>query len=269
MRHRSTLLFAVLGLTLAALPSGADTPLRLATTTSTENSGLLQFLLPKAEAELGFKVHVVAVGSGKALKLGENGDVDIILSHAPELEEQFVKDGFGIDRRPVMYNDFIIVGPRSDPAAVRQATSTADAFARIARAQAPFISRGDESGTHQKEKAIWALAAIAPDGPWYISAGLGQGGTLLMASEKEAYTLSDRGTYLSYKQRAELPILYEGDPPLMNPYTMMIVNPARQPHVQSARAAKLLDWFTSEKGQELIGSFAVDGKVLFHPGTPP
>lgn len=268
MKRLSTILVFVLGLGSPSILA-AGTPLRMATTTSTENSGLLEFLLPKAAADLGFEVHVVAVGSGKALKLGRNGDVDLILSHAPELEEKFVEDGFGVDRRPVMYNDFIVVGPENDPASVRQAASVADAFARIARAGAPFISRGDESGTHQKEKAIWKLAGITPEGTWYISAGLGQGGTLLMASEKQGYTLSDRGTYLSYKKRAELPIVFEGDPPLMNPYTMMIVNPARHPHVQSGDAKRLLEWFTSKKGQDLIGSFTVGGQVLFRPGTPP
>jgi len=263
---RTAIVLSVVALTAPAL---ADTPVRLATTTSTDNSGLLQFLLPKAEAKLGFKVHVVAVGSGKALKLGENGDVDIILSHAPELEETFVKDGWGIDRRPVMYNDFVIIGPESDPADVRQAASVADAFARIARAKAPFISRGDESGTHQKEKAIWAAAGVKPDEAWYVSAGRGQGATLLMAGEKQAYALSDRGTYLSYKQRSDLPILYQGGALLVNPYTMMIVNPERHPYVQFERAKSLLDWFTSAEGQALIGSFTAEGQVLFHPGVPP
>ena len=271
MRVSPRSIFLILtGLTLLvqASPLYADEALRLATTTSTENSGLLTYLLPKAQEKLGFKVHVIAVGSGKALKLGENGDVDLILSHAPELEEKFVAGGWGVDRRAVMYNDFILVGPDADPANVRQATNAADAFGRIALRQHPFISRGDESGTHQKEKFLWQSTGITPEGDWYISAGRGQGGTLLMANEKQAYTLSDRGTFLTFGQRTELSIVYQADPPLMNPYTMMVVNPARHPHVQYERAKALLDWFVSEEGQRLIGSFEVEGQVLFHPGAP-
>jgi tungstate transport system substrate-binding protein len=247
----------------------ADEALRLATTTSTENSGLLGHLLPKAEGKLGFKVHVIAVGSGKALKLGENGDVDVVLSHAPELEEKFIAAGWGVDRRAVMYNDFVLVGPDSDPAGVRQAVSTADALRRIARGRHRFISRGDESGTHQKEKSLWREAGIDPQGEWYVSAGRGQSGALLMADEKQGYTLSDRGTYLTFQQRAELPILFQADAVLMNPYTMMAVNPARHPHAQYERAKALLDWFTSEEGRHLIAEFKVNGQVLFHPGAPP
>lgn len=269
MRRYSSLAAVVLALALAAASVGAaDTPVRLATTTSTDNSGLLQFLLPQAEDALGFKVHVIAVGSGKALKLGENGDVDIILSHAPELEARFIEDGWGIDRRPVMYNDFILVGPTADPADVRRASSAADAFARIAAAKQTFISRGDESGTHLREQALWRAAAITPAGSWYVSAGRGQGATLLMAGEMQGYTLSDRGTYLTFKRRDDLPIVYENDPPLMNPYSIMLVNPARHAHAQHERGRRLLDWFTSAPGQHAIGSFVVEGQVLFHPGSP-
>jgi tungstate transport system substrate-binding protein len=253
----------------AAVPSLAQEHLRLATTTSTDQSGLLQVLLPPFEQRFHVQVDVIAVGSGKALKLAENGDADVVLSHAPALEQAFMQAGFGVNRRDVMYNDFIIVGPPSDPAQLRAAAGAADAFKNLAAAQATFISRGDESGTHQKEKELWKAAGITPGGAWYVSAGLGMGEVLLMANERQAYTLSDRGTFLAYKKRDDLTILLQGDPVLFNPYTITAVNPARHPHVKYIEAMLLIAWCTCPEGQALIGGFRQDGEVLFHPTAIP
>ncbi len=260
---------ALLALWLAATPVLAQEHLRLSTTTSTENSGLLAVVLPPFEQRYHLKVDVIPVGSGKALKLAENGDVDVVLSHAPALEEAFMRAGFGVNRRDVMYNDFIVVGPPADPAHIRGSTGAADAFKKLAAAAALFVSRGDESGTHEKEKEIWRAAGISPAGSWYVSAGQGMGAVLLMANERQAYTLADRGTYLAYKQRDELVILEEDDPLLFNPYTITAVNPARHPQAKYMEAMQLIAWLTSPAGQQLIGSFKQDGQVLFHPVAVP
>ena len=263
------LLYGFVLLLCAAAPAAAQEHLRLSTTTSTENSGLLAVVLPPFEQRVHLKVDVIAVGSGKALKLAENGDVDVVLSHAPELEEAFMKAGFGVNRRDVMYNDFIIVGPPADPAHLRSAANATEAFKKLAAAQAMFISRGDESGTHQKEKELWKAAGVTPTGSWYVSAGQGMGEVLLMANERQAYTLSDRGTYLAYKKKDELVIVSQGDPAFFNPYTITAVNPARHSGVKYIEAMQLIAWFTSPEGQKLIGSFSVDGEVLFHPTAVP
>jgi len=258
-------------LLLALLPTAtsAQEHLRLSTTTSTEQSGLLRVVLPPFEQRFRLKVDVISVGSGKALKLAENGDVDVVLSHAPELEAAFMQAAYGVNRRSVMYNDFIIVGPPNDPAQLRGTTSAAAAFKKIAAAQAMFISRGDESGTHQKEKEIWKAAGVTPSGTWYVSAGLGMGEVLLMANERQAYTLSDRGTYLTYKQRGDLGIIVQGDPVLFNPYTITAVNPAKHAHTKYIEAMQLIAWFTSPEGQKLIGDYKQEGEVLFHPTAVP
>ncbi len=259
-------LFSWVVLILAPVrPAAAQEHLRLSTTTSTEQSGLLAVILSPFEQRFHLKVDVIAVGSGKALKLAENGDVDVVLSHAPELEAAFMQAGFGVNRRDLMYNDFIIVGPPNDPAQLRGTTNAVDAFKKLAAAQAVFISRGDDSGTHQKEKELWRAAGIAPSGAWYVSAGQGMGPVLLMANERQAYTLSDRGTYLAYKKRDELQILSQGDPALFNPYMIAAVNPARYPTAKYIEAMQLIAWLTSPEGQKLIGSYKQDGEVLFHP----
>ena len=264
---KGSLVFSLL--ILLSVPVRAQQHLRLSTTTSTENSGLLQVVLPPFEERFHLKVDVISVGSGKALKLAENGDVDVVLSHAPELEEVFMKAGFGVNRRDVMYNDFVIVGPPSDPAHLRDADGALNALKRLAAAPAPFISRGDESGTHQKERELWRTAGITPSGPWYVVAGQGMGATLMMAIEQRAYTLVDRGTYLAYKQRDELPIVVQGDPLLFNPYTIIAVNPARHPHVQYVAAMELIAWLTSPEGQRLIAGLTQGGEPLFHPTAVP
>ncbi len=247
----------------------AQERIRLATTTSTENSGLLAVLLPPFEARFRLGVDVIPVGSGKALKLAENGDVDVVLSHAPALEEEFVRDGFGVNPRQVMYNDFVLVGPEEDRAHLREASGVADAFGKLVSAGAEFISRGDESGTHEKELEVWKAAGIVPGGDWYLSAGLGMGAVLRMADEREAYTLADRGTFLAYRRRGDLTIVCEGDAMLRNPYTIIAVNPARHPGVHYIEAMQLIAWVTSPDGQRVIGSFTVGGEVLFHPLAGP
>lgn len=260
-------MFAVLLVLSTTAP--AQEHLRLSTTTSTESSGLLAVILPPFEQRFHLKVDVIAVGSGKALKLAENGDVDVVLSHAPELEQAFMAAGFGVNRRDLMYNDFIIVGPPSDPAHLRGTASATEAFKKLAAAPTTFVSRGDESGTHQKEKELWKAAGITPQGSWYLSAGQGMGEVLLMANERQAYTLADRGTYLAYKKRDELVIVVEGDRALFNPYTVTAVNPAKHPEVKYVEAMELIAWLTSPAGQKLIGSFQQEGQVLFHPTAVP
>ncbi len=261
------LLMAGLFVLLLSSSASAQTRLRLATTTSTDNSGLLGAVLPPFEQKYGIKVDVIAVGTGKALKLAENGDVDVVLVHAREAEEEFINNGFGTNRRDVMYNDFIIVGPGSDPAGIKQSAKASDAFAAIERKTAPFISRGDDSGTHKKELEIWNAAGVKPKGEWYIEAGQGMGAVLHMADEKQAYTLTDRGTWIAFAKKLDLAILLEGDPALFNPYGIIAVNPARHPHVNYMEAMLLIAWFTSPEGQKLIAEFKKDGQALFVPSA--
>ncbi len=243
--------------------------IRLATTTSTDNTGLLAALLPPFEAKYKTKVAVIAVGTGKALKLAENGDMDVVLVHAPEAEDEFMKKGFGVNRRDVMYNDFVLVGPPDDPAKAKTSVNAAEAFRRIAEAGASFVSRGDDSGTHQKERSIWKQAGVEPKGTWYMEAGQGMGAVLQIADEKRAYTLTDRGTLLAYAQKLELAILYENEPTLYNPYGIIAVNPAVHRHVNYMGAMQLIAWFTSPEGQDIIGNFKKDGLALFVPMAVP
>lgn len=250
-------------ISLTALPAAAEERLRMSTTTSTENSGLLAVLLPPFEKKHGCNVDVVAVGTGKALKLGEAGDVDVVFVHARALEDKFVAAGFGVDRRDVMYNDFVVLGPPDDPAGIVNTPSVRDAFRTIAAKQSPFVSRGDDSGTHQKEKEIWAAAGIAPKGPWYVEAGQGMGEVVNMATQKRGYTLSDRGTYIAFRKKTDLVIVRQGDRNLWNPYGMIAVNPKRDPHVKYDLARKLIDFVTGPEGRALISGFKVDGAPLF------
>ena len=247
------------------LPAYAQQVLRLSTTTSTENSGLLDYLLPAFEAESGLKVQVIAVGTGKALELAKNGDVDVTLVHARLSEDRFVMDGHGVQRRDVMYNDFIIVGPESDPAGIAGMKDVVAALKRIADANARFISRGDNSGTDQMEQAYWKEAGAKPSGSSYISAGLGMGQVLTMAQEMQAYTLSDRATYVAYRAKTGLSIAVEGDEKMFNPYGIIAVNPARHPDVNYKGAMRLIHWITSPAGQQRISDFRLDGQQLFFP----
>jgi len=241
----------------------------MATTTSTDNSGLLEVILPPFEKMCGVTVDVIAVGTGKAIKLGESGNVDVILVHAPQAEKRFIAQGYGINRRDVMHNDFIIVGPASDPAQIKGEKSVTKAFRRIAQTSSMFISRGDDSGTHKKEKEIWKKAGIIPQGTWYLEAGQGMGTVLQMAHEKIAYTFSDRGTYLAYRSKIGLVIISEGDPILYNPYGVIAVNPARHPHVNYVKAMALIGWLTSPECQRMIAQFKKGGEILFHPDAIP
>lgn len=245
---------------------GADI-LRLGTTTSTEDSGLLKYLLPEFEAKYNLRVHVISTGTGKALKLGENGDVDALLVHSRPDEEKFISDGFGVNRRDVMYNDFIIVGPANDPAKVRGMTDAVAALKKILVTKSPFISRGDQSGTHKMEQRLWNMAGVQPVGDYYLSIGQGMGETLNMASSKQAYTLSDRGTYIAYKQRATLDVLVTGDPRIYNAYGVMAVNPKRYASVNFEGAQKFIGWITSADGQQRIASFRAHGEQLFFPNA--
>jgi tungstate transport system substrate-binding protein len=262
---KKVLLFALALCLVAVLLPAQTGRLRLSTTTSTENSGLLAVLLPPFEAKTGLKVDVIAVGTGQALKLGEAGDVDVVLVHARELEDRFVADGYGVNRRDVMHNDFIIIGPASDPAGVRGMKDAAAALKRIADRGAVFVSRGDNSGTHVKEQSLWAAAGIKPSGRWYREAGQGMGPVITMTNDLQGYTLADRGTYLSMKDKVDLPILVEGDPRLFNPYGIIALNPDRFRHVAYFEAMELIAWMTSVEGQKIIGDYKVEGEVLFFP----
>jgi len=262
MLQRFIIVLAMILLT-ATVASAAER-LRLSTTTSTENSGLLKILLPPFEAQNNCKVDVIAVGTGKSLKIGEAGDADIVFVHARALEDRFVADGFGVNRRDVMYNDFVILGPDDDPAGVRGVKTAAAALAKIAASQAFFISRGDESGTHQKEREIWQAAGLKPAGAWYVEAGQGMGEVIVMATEKRAYTLADRGTYNAFKKtKTDLKILFEGEQGLFNPYGIIAVNPAKHPHVKYDLAMKLIEYVTSPAGQQLLAGYKVDGAPIF------
>lgn len=239
--------------------------LKLATTTSTENSGLLAQLLPPFEEKYNIKVDVVAVGTGAAMKLGENGDADVLLVHAREAEDKFIQDEYGVNRRDVMYNDFIILGPANDPAKIKEGKNAVSALTKIANQKSFFISRGDNSGTDQKEKALWKIANITPEGKWYMEAGQGMGATLQIANEKEAYVLCDRATFIAYKNKIELVILSEGDPLLFNPYGVIAINPDRYPHVKYMEAMQLIAWVTSVEGQKIIREYKIDEEILFYP----
>lgn len=239
--------------------------LKMATTTSTENSGLLGKLLPPFEEKYNIKVDVIAVGTGAAIKLGENGDVDILFVHAREAEDKFIQDEYGVNRRDVMYNDFIVLGPSNDPAKIKEEKSIVSALTKIANQNAFFISRGDDSGTDKKEKSVWQMANIKPDGAWYMEAGQGMGATLQIANEKQAYVLCDRGTFIAYKNKIGLVILYEGDALLFNPYGVIAVNPDRYSHVKYMEAMQLIAWVTSIEGQNIIREYKIEGEILFHP----
>ena len=259
-------LFATAFVALAFGTTAYAGDLRMATTTSTENSGLLKVLLPKFEAATGIHVQVIAVGTGKAVKLGESGDVDVVLVHARQLEDAFVASGGGIDRRDVMYNDFILVGPTDDPAHLRGQKDVIQGMARIASTGAKFISRGDNSGTDVMEQSYWKAANIDPKGkPWYVSAGLGMGEVLNMAAQMNAYTLSDRATYGAYRAKTGLDIVLAGDTRMFNPYGIIAVNPKKYPTTNYTDATKLIEWITSPAGQQAIADFKVSGEQVFFP----
>jgi tungstate transport system substrate-binding protein len=254
----------------ASSVEAADRSITLASTTSTEQSGFFDHILPLFEAQTSIHVNVVAAGTGQALKIGERGDADVLLVHDRAGEEKFMAEGHGIDRRPVMFNDFIIVGPRSDPASIRGFHSAKEAFAKIAEIKASFASRGDDSGTHRMELRQWKAAEIKPTGAWYRETGQGMGPTLNIASELNAYTLSDRATWAKFKGKRDLDVLLEGDPSLYNPYSSILVNPVKSPSINAKEAKTWHEWITTAAGQKAIQSFKIEGQpVFFLPDANP
>ena len=261
----------LVGLALAVDAGGgaARDFITVASTTSTENSGLFGYILPLFQEKSGIEVRVVAQGTGQALETGKRGDADAVFVHAKAAEEAFVAEGWGMQRFEVMYNDFVLVGPPADLAGVKCKASAAEAMVAIAAAEAPFASRGDNSGTDQAEKALWAVAGVMPSGDWYRETGSGMGATLNIAAEMQAYSLTDRGTWISFKNRGGLEVLFEGDPVLFNQYGVILVNPEKHPTVKTEQGKAFIDWLTSEEGQAAIASFKIDGQQLFFPNAEP
>lgn len=259
--------YVLLGLLTTAPAEAQKSAVILATTTSTQDSGLLDVLVPLFEKRTGYTVKTIAVGTGQSLALGDRGEADVVLVHAPKLELEYLAKGNLTNRRLVMHNDFILVGPPADPAGTKGVKKTAEAFKKIAESKAPFVSRGDNSGTHSKERSLWKVAGISPRGRWYIESGQGMGATLTIASEKSAYTLTDRATYLAFKKRVSLAILLEGDAPLLNIYHVMEVSPAKYPRVNAAGGKAFADFMVSPEAQAVIKIFGADkyGEPLFFP----
>jgi tungstate transport system substrate-binding protein len=258
------------GTTLVAAGCSASpaASLTLATTTSTQDSGLLDVLVPRFRSQTGIEVKVVAVGTGQALELGGRGDADVLLVHDPTAEKHFMDEGFGALRQEVMHNDFLLVGPPEDPAGVKGQAAIAEAFTRIGRQEAPFVSRGDRSGTHLKERAVWHRAGIEPRGAWYLQAAAGMAQVLRVADQKRAYTLTDRGTFLAQRQGLSLVALSEGDPLLRNQYSVIVVNPAKHPHVHEQAARQFAQFLLAPETRKVIAEFGTDrfGQPLFFVG---
>lgn len=264
---RAACAWTALALALAAPMSHARETITVASTTSTEQSGLFRHLLPQFERATGIEARIVAVGTGQALDLGRRGDADVVFVHDEAAERKFIADGSGVKRFPVMYNDFILVGPRSDPAGAR-GKDIAAALKKIAARQAPFASRADKSGTHAAELRYWKAAGIhRPAGAWYRETGSGMGPTLNAASAMGAYALADRGTWLNFRNRGELAVLVEGDTRLFNQYGVMLVNPAKHPHVKREAGRKFIDWLVSPAGQKAIAGYTIGGEQLFFPNA--
>lgn len=257
---------------VTALPpaAAAEDFIIVQSTTSTQNSGLLDAILPAFQEKTGIEVRVVAVGTGQALKNAANGDGDVLLVHAKPAEEKFIKDGFGVERLDVMYNDFVIIGPKTDPAGIRSMNNGPAALAKIADAKAPFASRGDDSGTHKKEIRLWEMTnadPVAASGEWYRETGSGMGATLNAATGMNAYTISDRATWLAFENKGNLEVLAEGDDRLFNQYGVILVNPERHAAVNAEFGQNFIDWLTGPDGQKAIASYKVDGEQLFFPNA--
>ena len=264
--------FALCALAVATSAKSESRSITVASTTSTQNSGLFDWLLPRFTEETGIGVQVVAVGTGQAIRIAANGDADLLLVHHEPSERKFVADGLGLARHPVMHNDFVLVGPVTDPAGVRGISEITMALRHIGENKQVFVSRGDDSGTHKKELELWNASGFDPrpaSGSWYREAGSGMGATLNTASAMGAYTLSDRATWVSFGNKGDIEILLEGDPPLNNPYAAIVVNPERHPHVRVNEAQAFVDWLTSARGQAAIASFCVEGQQLFFPDVVP
>ena len=263
----STVLAALVGCAVSTATLAADKYITVASTTSTANSGLFDDILPKFTAKTGIEVRVVAVGTGQAIRLAKNGDADVLFVHHRPSEEKFVAEGYGVKRFDVMYNDFVIAGPKADPAGIKGCKSATDSFKKIAMAKAPYASRGDDSGTHKREKSVWKAAGVKAEGSWYRSTGSGMGATLNTASAMGAYALSDRGTWISFKNKGELEILCEGDKALFNPYGVILVSPRKFPHIKADLGGTFIQWLVSADGQKAIGDFRLGGQTLFTPSA--
>lgn len=272
MTNALSRLAAAAALSLATLTSAAqaqDTFITVASTTSTEASGLFDHILPMFREKTGIEVRVVAQGTGQALETGRRGDADVVFVHSRPAEDQFVEEGHGVARHDVMSNDFVIVGPGDDPAGVSGMKDATAAFVAIAEAQATFASRGDDSGTHQAELRLWQAAGVEPEGAWYRELGSGMGATLNTAAQLPAYVLTDRGTWLSFANRGPLELVVEGDERLFNPYGVILVNPQRHPHVKAEEGRAFIDWLLSDEGQHAIASFTIGGEPLFFRNAEP
>jgi tungstate transport system substrate-binding protein len=256
--------------TPATIAWSAESFITVASTTSTEQSGLFRHLLPQFEKSAGVQVRVVALGTGQALDMARRGDADVVFVHDPAAEEKFVQEGFGVKRYPVMYNDFVLIGPASDPAGVKGKPDVLEALRRIHARAVPFVSRGDKSGTHAAELRLWKAAGVDPipaRGKWYREIGAGMGPALNTASATNAYVLADRGTWLSFRNRGELTVLVQGDQRLFNQYGVILVDPSRHPHVKREQAQKFIDWLVSPAGQKAIASYTIGGEQLFFPNA--
>jgi len=256
---------SVVALVMFTSNSLASDVLRMSTTTSTENSGLLAVLNPAFEAQHNIKLEVIAVGTGKALRMGAQGDVDVVFVHAPAAELKYVKSGDFVNRQAVMHNDFVVVGPTNDPANIAASKTVEEAFRSIAQTEATFISRGDDSGTHKKERILWKKAGVKPAGDWYVEVGQGMGAVLNIANEKQAYALTDRGTQIAFADKVSLKVLFEGDNELFNPYHVMAVNPKKHEGVNYDLAMKYIQFVTGAEGQGIIQNFRKGGQQLFYP----
>jgi tungstate transport system substrate-binding protein len=260
-------LTAVVGLSGQALAQ--DRFITVASTTSTQDSGLFEYLLPIFKEKTGIDVHVIAQGTGQALDTGRRGDADVVFVHAPAAEKEFVAEGSGVERFEVMYNDFVIVGPTDDPAGISGTKDAPAALAKIAEAKANFASRGDDSGTNKKELELWKAAGVEPSGDWYKSLGAGMGATLNTAAAMPAYTLTDRATWISFENKGPLEIDVEGDPNLFNQYGVILVNPEKHPHVKKDDGQAFIDWLISAEGQQAIAGYKLNGQQLFYPNAKP
>ena len=276
MQKKLTTLLATAAVAVSALtglPSfAADKFITVASTTSTKNSGLFDELLPKFTKETGIEVRVVAVGTGKAIKLAQNGDADVLFVHHKPSEEKFVAEGYGVKRQDVMYNDFVMVGPKSDPAKVKSTKKTTEALKMIADGKQPFASRGDDSGTNKKELGLWKMGGMNPkkdSGAWYRETGSGMGATLNVASGMNAYALTDRATWLNFKNKGDLEIVLEGDPELFNQYGIILVNPEKHAHVKKDLGQTFIDWVVGPKGQKEINAYQIKGKQAFFANAQP
>jgi tungstate transport system substrate-binding protein len=275
-RRRDILKLVVANVVLLVLAfsvsSAADNFIIVQSTTSTQNSGLFEHILPLFTKKTGIEVRVVAVGTGQALKNAEKGDGDVVLVHSQPDEEKFVADGWGVKRYPVMYNDFVIVGPAADPARIAGMRRAPEALKKIAEAQSPFASRADDSGTNKAEMKLWQQSGVDPkksSGSWYLETGSGMGATLNIAVGKQAYALADRGTWLAFANKSDLKALVEGDDELFNQYGVMLVNPAKHPNVKAKDGQEFIDWLTGSEGQAAIADYKIDGQQLFFPNARP